>query len=89
VHLACLVFQHRTVEDYFFLVARENFAAGAIKSGIFVVTAGIAEQTRLSQGQDQPADPGPIDLLVQNGGLQKQDIAKVRAEVNQRVGALR
>jgi 5-methylthioadenosine/S-adenosylhomocysteine deaminase len=29
------------------------------------------------------------DLLVQNGALLKQDISKVRAEVNQRVGALR
>ena len=29
------------------------------------------------------------DLLVQNGTLLKQDISKVRAEVNQRVGALR
>jgi cytosine/adenosine deaminase-related metal-dependent hydrolase len=28
------------------------------------------------------------DLLVQNGALLKQDISKVRAEVNQRVGAL-
>ena len=29
------------------------------------------------------------DLLVQNGALLKQDIAKVRAEVNRRVSALR
>ena len=29
------------------------------------------------------------DLLVQNGALTKQDISKVRAEVSQRVGALR
>ena len=29
------------------------------------------------------------DLLVQNGALLKQDMAKVRAEVNRRVGALR
>ena len=29
------------------------------------------------------------DLLVQNGALLKQDMAKVRTEVNRRVGALR
>jgi cytosine/adenosine deaminase-related metal-dependent hydrolase len=29
------------------------------------------------------------ELLVQNGALTRQDLLKVRAEVNQRVGALR
>jgi hypothetical protein len=29
------------------------------------------------------------DLLVQNGMLLKQDTSKIRAEVNQRAGALR
>ena len=61
MHLACFVLQQRSVDDNLFLAASEYLAAGQIKGRIFAGAAGIAEQACFGQGEDHPADPGPID----------------------------